>query len=130
LLAARPLAGPVIPLTAIPSGREGLLGDETVRIPPNHPAVSRVLVNGEPAASPAGRSDDFVWPRRGVAPFGSDPVVATTTEPLPVVRPPVEATVPTPKGDQRAIASSNQRRTTGRAAQPQRRRQNTVFPFR
>jgi hypothetical protein len=40
------------------------------------------LVRGEPVRAPAGRADDFVWPRRGVAPFGSDPVVATTDLPM------------------------------------------------
>ena len=41
--------------------------------------MTRVLVNGEAVAPPAGRSDDFTWPRRAIAPFGTDPVVATTT---------------------------------------------------
>jgi hypothetical protein len=41
-----------------------------------------VLVKGEAAPVPAGRADDFAWPRRGVAPLGTDPVVATTTIPM------------------------------------------------
>jgi hypothetical protein len=40
--------------------------------------ASRVLVKGEAMPVPAGRADDFAWPRRAVAPFGKDPVVATT----------------------------------------------------
>jgi hypothetical protein len=33
-------------------------------------------------AAPAGRADDFSWPRRNVAPVGADPVVATTELPM------------------------------------------------
>ena len=33
-------------------------------------------------AAPAGRADDFSWPRRAPAPVGADPVVATTTLPM------------------------------------------------
>lgn len=137
-LAARPLAGPVIPLTAIPSAAEGLAGGSDARTPVTLPSVSRVLVKGEALPPPAGRSDDFVWPRRGVAPFGSDPVVATTTDPVVVMRPAAEATVSAPKVDTRAIATSSARRTTGRAAAsppPQRRTTNTntrqfsILPF-
>jgi hypothetical protein len=32
--------------------------------------------------APAGRADDFAWPRRDVAPVGSDPLVATTDLPM------------------------------------------------
>ena len=55
--------------------------------------------------TPAGRSDDFAWPRRGIAPFGTDPAVATTTDPLPVMQPTPVATVPVPTGDARAVGS-------------------------
>ncbi len=39
-------------------------------------------MKGEPIPAPAGRADDFAWPRRDVAPVGSDPVVATTDLPM------------------------------------------------
>jgi uncharacterized protein len=42
----------------------------------------KVLVNGEAMPAPAGRADDFAWPRRGVAPVGKDPVVAATDLPM------------------------------------------------
>ncbi len=77
---ARPLAGPVVPLTAAAEADE-LLGGANTRQPPTDALASRVLVRGEPVAAPQGRSDDFAWPRRGVAPVGTDPVVATTTMP-------------------------------------------------
>jgi len=41
-----------------------------------------VLINGEAIPVPAGRADDFAWPRRAVAPVGADPVVATTDLPM------------------------------------------------
>ncbi len=44
--------------------------------------AAKVLVKGEAMASPAGRADDFSWPRRNVAPVGADPVVATTELPM------------------------------------------------
>jgi hypothetical protein len=77
----RPLAGPVMPLNASRDSDE-LLGAGTPHQSISDATASKVLVKGEPVAAPAGRSDDFVWPRRGVAPVGSDPVVATTTLPM------------------------------------------------
>jgi hypothetical protein len=44
--------------------------------------AAKVLVRGEPVPAPAGRADDFAWPRRDVAPVGDDPVVATTELPM------------------------------------------------
>jgi hypothetical protein len=86
-----------------------------------------VLVNGEPLSPPAGRSDDFKWPRRGIAPFGTDPAVATTTDPIPVMQATPATTVPVPKGDSRSVATGSSRRTTGRG-QPQRKRSSEQFP--
>ncbi|HEX5498781.1 MAG TPA: SGNH family hydrolase, partial [Thermomicrobiales bacterium] len=76
---ARPLAGPVLPLTVSYSAAQELLGatDDAPATPTSRRAA-RVLVKGEAVSPPAGRSDDFKWPRRGIAPFGADPVVATT----------------------------------------------------
>ena len=79
---ARPLSGPTVPLIAEGSSEsEDLLGGKP------RPAVtdaiaSKVLVKGEAMPVPAGRADDFAWPRRTVAPFGEDPVVATTDLPM------------------------------------------------
>jgi hypothetical protein len=66
-----------------------------------------VLVNGEAIASPAGRADDFKWPRRAIAPVGTDPIVATTTEPIPVMKPAPETTVAAPNSEIRPVASAN-----------------------
>jgi len=64
--APRPLAGPILPLVASSVGTDQLLGG------PGSPPVAidalaaRVLVKGDPLSAPAGRADDFAWPRREV----------------------------------------------------------------
>lgn len=79
---ARPLAGPVMPLTATSDADELLGGASAHHAAVDDAIAARVLVKGEAAPVPAGRADDSVWPRRGVAPVGTDPVVATTTIPM------------------------------------------------
>jgi hypothetical protein len=96
--AARPLAGPVMPLTTAVRDTDELLGAGAPRQSISDAMASRVLVKGEAVTAPAGRSDDFVWPRRSVAPVGTDPVVATVTVPMTPMQPekPVAvATAPT-----------------------------------
>jgi uncharacterized protein len=104
--AARPMSGPVIPLTASIQGGQELIGagDPAAASVPR--SVTRVLVKGEPIAPPAGRADDFAWPRRGIAPVGADPVVATTTDPIPVMKPAPETTVAAPSAETRAVAAA------------------------
>src|SRR5262249_41517238 len=81
-LHARPLAGPAVPLIAGRGGEtDDLLGGNT-RQRAGEARAARVRGGGEPIRAPAGRADDFTWPRRGVAPVGSDPVVATTDLPM------------------------------------------------
>ena len=112
--AQRPLAGPVVPLTAPASGSESLLGGGNVPVPVAHVTATRVLVKGEPIDPPAGRGDDFTWPRRGVAAFGTDPVVATTTLPLPVMQPPQQRTVAAPVVESPKVAAATAPRRTPR----------------
>jgi hypothetical protein len=67
---ARPLAGPIMPLTQI-SGPGGTLagGPGTpvtpARLPTTDPNLSRMLIDGRPVDPVAGRADDFRWPRQG-----------------------------------------------------------------
>ena len=70
----RPLAGPVMPLTVTPASSEELLGGSGVGTAHGDIIATRVLVKGEPVAAPAGRADDFAWPRGGDA--NSTPPVA------------------------------------------------------
>jgi hypothetical protein len=83
---ARPLAGPVMPLTT-PAEADELVGGASTRQISVDPIASRVLVRGEPARVPVGRADDFTWPRQPVLPQGTDPIVATSTTPLTPMQP-------------------------------------------
>jgi uncharacterized protein len=80
----RPLAGPVIPLNASvePSKTAALLGAAAPQQSIADAVANRVLVKGGPVTAPAGRADDFAWPRRAPAAVGADPVAATTDLPM------------------------------------------------
>jgi hypothetical protein len=77
----RPLMGPVMPLVASSVGTDELLGGTGTRPAAVDALAARTLVKGEPLAPPAGRADDFAWPRREVgtlaAPAGEPEVAAT-----------------------------------------------------
>src|SRR4051812_47166951 len=62
----RPLAGPILPLVASSVGTDQLLGGPGSRPAAVDALAARTLVKGEPLAPPAGRADDFAWPRREV----------------------------------------------------------------
>ncbi|MEO6381547.1 MAG: SGNH family hydrolase, partial [Nitrobacter sp.] len=64
--APRPLAGPIMPLAASSVGTDQLLGGPGTRPAAVDALAARTLVKGEPLSAPAGRADDFVWPRREV----------------------------------------------------------------
>jgi uncharacterized protein len=79
---ARPLNGPTVPLTSEVSGETDELLGGNARSRMTDAVATKVLVSGEAMPVPAGRADDFAWPRRDVAPIGKDPVVATTDLPM------------------------------------------------
>ena len=63
---ARPDVGPVLPLTASDSEKGGeLLGAADHPQTTSDPIATKVLSRGETLAAPAGRADDFSWPRPG-----------------------------------------------------------------
>ena len=64
--APRPLAGPIVPLVASSVGTDQLLGGPGSRPAAVDALAARTLVKGEPLAPPAGRADDFAWPRREI----------------------------------------------------------------
>jgi hypothetical protein len=64
--APRPLAGPILPLVASSVATDQLLGGPGSRPAPVDALAARTLVKGEPLAPPAGRADDFSWPRREI----------------------------------------------------------------
>jgi hypothetical protein len=105
--APRPLAGPILPLVASSVGTDQLLGGPGSRPAAVDALAARTLVKGEPLAPPAGRADDFAWPRRevgreqakgetpvaSVSPDGT--VAAPATPPKPKKLRPVQSGTPT-----------------------------------
>ena len=79
--APRPLAGPILPLVAASVSSDQLLGGPGTRPAAVDALAARTLVKGEPLAPPAGRADDFSWPRREVGrePAKGDAPVANAT---------------------------------------------------
>jgi hypothetical protein len=78
--APRPLAGPIVPLVASSVGTDKLLGAPGSRSVTIDAQAARLLINGEPLTPPAGRADDFAWPRRDIAREGikgETPVAST-----------------------------------------------------
>jgi hypothetical protein len=76
--AARPLAGPVVPLTVTPGtgNSEELLGGAGNSSPHGDAIATRVLVKGEPVPAPRGRADDFVLqPGNAAAAISPAPVI-------------------------------------------------------
>jgi hypothetical protein len=108
----RPLAGPIVPLVASSVGTDQLLGGPGVRPLAVDALASRTLVKGEPLSAPAGRADDFAWPRREVGreqARGEVPVAAATPTPaagpdgiVPVMAPPAP---PKPKKPRPVVAT-------------------------
>jgi uncharacterized protein len=94
--AQRPVAGPVVPLTATNVTPEELIGGGRA---PQRPAnvdatVTRVLTKGEPVPAPTGRADDFSWPRGAAAanpnpePAAADPANTPAPAPAAATAPP------------------------------------------
>src|SRR5262249_32317661 len=83
----RPLAGPVVPLTAMQSTPEELVGSGRAA-PAADATASRVLTRGETVSAPSGRADDFSWPRGSalnVQPSAADLPAAPPAAPAPDV---------------------------------------------
>ena len=79
--APRPLAGPIVPLVAASVNSDQLLGGPGTRPAAVDALAARTLVKGEALSPPAGRADDFLWPRREVGrePAKGDVPVANST---------------------------------------------------
>jgi hypothetical protein len=92
--APRPLAGPILPLTAPSVATDHLLGGPGTRPAAVDPLAARTLVKGEALTPPPGRADDFAWPRREI---GSEPAKGEA---------PVASTSPKGLRDARAEAPS------------------------
>jgi len=87
---SRPVAGPVVPLTGpVAAGADGLLGGGPARTTSADPVANHVLVKGDPVTPPAGRADNFAWPRPD-----SMPASTSTNEPPEPATPAAAAAVP------------------------------------
>jgi hypothetical protein len=109
---ARPVAGPVVPLTGHTGGAEALLGGGPARGTSPDPVANKVLVKGDPVPAPAGRADNFAWPRPDAVP-ASTPVTESTPEPAALAAPPPAESKPaTPPPAKRAVATAPKRPPT------------------
>jgi uncharacterized protein len=109
--ARRPLAGPIVPLVASSVGTDQLLGAPGSRPVAADALAARVLLKGEALSAPAGRADDFAWPRREVRqePIKGEAPVASAS-PGSSAPAAVHAASPKPKKHpswQRALARGN-----------------------
>jgi hypothetical protein len=110
--APRPLAGPIVPLVASSVGTDQLLGGAGSRPAAVDALAARTLVKGEPLAPPAGRADDFVWPRREIGQEqvkGEAPVAAVS--PDGTAAPGTPAAPPKSKRHHRVQAGASQAAT-------------------
>ena len=77
--AARPLAGPVVPLTVTPGNSDELLGGSGAASARGDAIATQVLVKGEAVAPPTGRADDFAWRQSGQTAVPAAPAMSNTT---------------------------------------------------
>ena len=108
--AARPLAGPVVPLTTIIGNNDELAGGSGMRA---NASATTVLVKGDPIAPAPGRADDFIWPPGSERPKVEKPAekpAATPAKPQAAVTPsaapaPAPAAAPPPVASQPPVAA-------------------------
>jgi len=95
--APRPLAGPILPLTAPSLATDHLLGGPGTQPAAVDALAAHTLVKGEALNPPPGRADDFAWPRRevgGETTKSETPVASASPNGLREVR--AQATAPAP----------------------------------
>jgi hypothetical protein len=114
----RPLYGPVLPLVASQVRSDELLGGNGTRPAAVDALAARTMVKGEALDPPAGRADDFAWPRRDVgkqeAPAG-DPTVVSLKRDEPAEQPKVKRKMPASSGFIEADERPRQQRPRGRS---------------
>ncbi|MHC2433357.1 DUF459 domain-containing protein [Bradyrhizobium sp. USDA 4451] len=132
--APRPLAGPVLPLVASTVGTDQLLGGPGSRPAAVDALAARTLVKGEALAPPAGRADDFAWPRReiGREQAKGDVPVAAVTPAAPAggpANPPPSTTAIAPDGSIITAPKPQRRAFRPTQAQPQQQQQPQTQPW-
>jgi hypothetical protein len=100
---ARPLAGPVVPLTVSTGTSDELLGGSGAASARADATATGVLVKGDAVAAPSGRADDFLWPRGSVAPPAAPVAGAQPTAASASIAPPAVAKTETTKPEPVAV---------------------------
>jgi hypothetical protein len=139
--AARPLAGPVVPLTTTPQNSDALLGGGGAGGSAYGDALaSRVLVRGEPMYAPYGRADDFVWPRSETnrpapPPVAAAPAPATNASaalppaaPSAIAQPEPVAAAPAEQPAPKAGARQGPKTDTAQTVRPRRVEPQRIEP--
>jgi hypothetical protein len=111
--AVRPAIGPVLPLAVTGTGEGGDLlgaGSRPSAASPD-PTAASVLVRGEALAAPAGRADNFTWPRSSSGVSAKPAQKATPA-------PPLAASTPAPAPNANAPAPASAASTPTQAATP------------
>jgi uncharacterized protein len=139
--AARPVAGPVIPLTVVPGNSEELLGGAGNSSPHGDATATRVLVKGEPVDAPRGRADNFVLQPRNddssaapltVTPAGSFaavPAEAARIEPTEAAPPEKKTSAPkTISADTKTTSAERTAQNTATRPRPPRPPQRDDVP--
>jgi uncharacterized protein len=100
--AVRPAIGPVLPLAVRGAGEGGdLLGAGSRPSPASpDPTAASVLVRGEALAAPAGRADNYTWPR---------PALGTTAAPAQAKPAPTAQAAPAPGAPAQATQAQSQK---------------------
>lgn len=101
--AARPLAGPVVPLTAITGNNDELLGGPVANARADASATA-VLVKGDPVQPAPGRADDFIWPPGSERPKAETPVATPASAPTAPKAAAVTPSTPAPVAPAAAAA--------------------------
>jgi uncharacterized protein len=127
---ARPLAGPVVPLTGTSGNSEELLVGAGGGSAHGDAIATKVLVKGEPVAAPPGRADDFAWPRGGDAnaaqPVAAAPPAAAQAKGVPPAAAgasasvPAEPLAPAEKNKEEPRSGSAEKTTQKTVAKPKR----------
>jgi len=119
--APRPVAGPVIPLTAQqPRGEPGALLGASPDLDIES-LTAKVLMKGEPLESPKGRADDFSWPPAAAS---ADEII-DPNEPVAINR-----AIPSVKGVARPKGERNKAERSDRSQQRQTDRQRSSMRSR
>jgi hypothetical protein len=138
--AARPVAGPVVPLTTTSGNSDELLGGASPSSPHGDALAARVLVKGEPVPAPPGRADDFVLqrgnetsaPQATVAPAGAlaSAPADTPAQPPPQQDAPEKKAATPPKTAPGTKTTQNAATSVTKPKPPQQRHEDVPRPPR